>query len=367
MLKNNLITIKALLIIILACPALLTSFKNKGSIALLDEPAPLKAAGYYIAEVTDDRAAKSPVAQLLMKAPDGKFITQSNDLQGGPQAAVSRFLAHNLSADASALPVVINIKEIKVIETMLTGNRVDGQIKLSLAFGLQKEYGTQPLVNYQGGMHYIRPVENTAAVEPQLRKTLLNGIIFLNTWLKNNQPHHVKLAKQVKISFTNYTEKHEGDTIYYSFKRPLTWADFQSHIASRSPYTAHIMPGIAYDQEARVTDGTVYVNVALKTYVPKSTCWVNPMTKDEYSLNHEQRHFDIVKVIAERYKHKVLTEPLTPETYEAFINMEYLEAYREMYNMQKAYDKETSHGINTSAQSAWNDRIDKELKTYTKL
>jgi hypothetical protein len=360
--KKRFLTLITSFITCLACLAVLTSFKIINVISLQNEPSPLKAAGYYIADLTDDRASKIPVAQLLIKAPDGKTINQATDLQGGVQAAVRNFLAHNLSADVTALPVVINVKEIKVSETLLTGNRVDGQIKLSLAFGLQKEYGTQPLVNYHGGMHYVRPADNASVVEPQLRKTLLNGMVFLNNWLSNNMPHHVKLAKKVKVSFTDYTEKNEGDTIYYSFNRPLTWADFESHIADRSPYTARVMPGIAYDEEEKVTEGMIYVSLALKAYLPKSTCWVNPTAKDDYSLNHEQRHFDIAKIAAERFKHRILAEPLTPETYEAFINMEYLDAYRDMYDLQKAYDKETSHGTNVSAQASWNERINKELK-----
>ncbi|MDB5009909.1 MAG: hypothetical protein JWQ06_698, partial [Mucilaginibacter sp.] len=86
-----------------------------------------------------------------------------------------------------------------------------------------------------------------------------------------------------------------------------------------------------------------------------------------YALNHEQRHFDIVKIITEQFKQKVLAEKLTPDTFEAFINMQYLDSYRDMDAMQKAYDKETSHGINRFVQTEWNDRIDKELKKFNRI
>jgi hypothetical protein len=35
-----------------------------------------------------------------------------------------------------------------------------------------------------------------------------------------------------------------------------------------------------------------------------------------------------------------------------------------MDNLQKQYDSETNHGANQAAQQRWNERIDKELKTF---
>ena len=69
-----------------------------------------------------------------------------------------------------------------------------------------------------------------------------------------------------------------------------------------------------------------------------------------------------MKIISEQFKQKILAKPLTPDTYEAIINIQYLDSYRDMTAMQKAYDKETAHGMNRIAQEAWNQRIDKELK-----
>jgi hypothetical protein len=357
--QRFLIVINALLPIALTFLASFTSYKN---IVLQNEPIPLKADGYYIAGITDNRLSKIAVAQLLVKTPDGKFTTQPNDLQGGAQVAINRFLDRNLSVDPSTLPVIINIKEIKVIESQLPNNRVDGQVKLTLNFGLQKEYGTDPLVTYQGGMHYIRPADNLADIEPQLRKTLINSLIFFNKWIKLNMPVHIKLVKYVKINFKDYKDKAEEDTIYYATNRPLTWDDFKSNYKPHGTYAAAVMPSIGYDQHSSVKDGTVYVDITMKTFLPKSTCWVNSFSKDDYTLNHEQRHFDIVKIIAEQYKHKILSANLTPDTYEAFINMEYLEAYRNMNIMQKAYDEETRHGRDQDAQFSWNERIDKDLQ-----
>lgn len=332
------------------------------ALVLQDEALPFKPAGYYIAEVNDNRVQKTAIAQIVVKGIANKTSLQVIDLQGGAPAAIRKFVRTNISKDERLLPVVIDISQIKLIETALTNNRVDGQIKFNLNFGIQKEYGTEALVTYQGGMHYIRPADNLNDIEPQLRKTLINGLTFFNSWIKTNTPINNKLAKNVKVTFSNYTENTEGDTIYYAANRPLTWDDFKSTYKQRGTYAAEVMPSIGYDQHSKVDNGTILVSLSMKTFLPKSTCWVSAYAKDDYTLNHEQRHFDIVKIIAEQYKQKVLAEHLTPDNYEAFISMEYLDAYRNMDKMQKAYDGETRHGNNHDAQSDWNDRIDKELK-----
>jgi len=337
--------------------------KNGDVLLLRDEPVPFKPAGFYIAEINDSRLQKAAIGQILMKGTKDKSALQTLDLQGGAYTAIKKFIKNNLPADERLLPVVIDINEVKLTETPLANNRVDGQIKLNLNFGLLKEYGTEALVTYQGGMHYIRPADNLTEIEPQLRKTLINGLTFFNNWIKANTPVHAKLVKNVRISFTDYTEKSEGDTIYYAANRPLTWADFKSTYKPRGSYAAEVMPSIGYDQHSSVKDGTVFVDLSMKTFLPKSTCWVSAYAKDDYSLNHEQRHFDIVKIVTQQYKRKILAEHLTPDTYEAFINMEYLEAYRNMNKMQKAYDEETRHGNDQYAQYKWNDRIDKDLRS----
>jgi hypothetical protein len=351
-----------LLLTLITIASAFHSYKPLDTLVLQNETLPFKPAGFYIAEVNDSRPQKTAPAQILVKGTGNKIMPQTIDLQGGTPTAIRKFIQNNLLKDEHLLPVVIDLTQVKLTETPLANNRIDGQIKLSLNFGLQKDYGTEALVTYQGGMHYIRPIDNLTDIEPQLRKTLVNGLVFFNNWIKINTPGNIKLVKNVKISFSDFTEKMEGDTIYYAVNRPLTWADFKSTYKPRGNYAAEVMPSIGYDEHSKVESGTVYVSLSMKTFLPKSTCWVNSFSKDDYTLNHEQRHFDIVKIIAEQYKRKILAEHLTPDTYEAFISMEYLEAYRNMNKMQKAYDEETRHGRDLDAQYKWNDRIDKELQ-----
>lgn len=339
----------------------LAAFKTDNFIVLQDEALPFSPHGYYIAAVTDDRPAKSAVAQVVTFSADKKTATQTTDLQGGTLQAVSRYFSRNLDKDVSQRPVVISIKEFKLTETSLAGNRVDGQVKLVLSFGLQKDYGAERLIDYRGGLHYIRPGNNNTLAATQLRDCLKNGITYFNNWIKASTGSNIQLAQKVTFKFSDYTEPNENDTIYYSAKRPLIWDDFRARTAPSGPYAAMVIPAFGYDEQHKVVNGTIQVNLSMKVYLAKSASWVSAGGQTDYALNHEQRHFDITRIIARQFQQKVLSAGLTPDTWEAFIGMQYLDSYRDMHAMQTAYDSETAHGRNHAAQAEWNQRIDKLL------
>ncbi|WP_342645146.1 hypothetical protein [Mucilaginibacter sp. CSA2-8R] len=352
-------------LIITATLFVLCAFTGIGGIILQDEPMGFKPADYYIANVIDERSNKSNIAQLINLLPGNKLYTgtQQLDLQGGAATAVGKFINHNLPQNKSLKAVNIIIKEFKLTETPMGASRIDGQLKLRLAFGLEKDYGTQLLVEYKGGLHYVRSINSVVAIEPYLRSSLKSSLQFFNNWMQTNQTENAKLAQNVKIIFNDYTENAEGDTIYYTANRPLSWKDFQGKAPNNTPYAAGVMPSIGYNQHAKVVNGTIIVYVDMKTSLPKSTCWAKPFAKDDYNLNHEQRHFDIAQIIAGQFKQKILAQQLTPDNYEAIINMQYLDSYRDLYEMQKAYDKETGNGTRQQLQQEWNEKIDKQLLT----
>lgn len=105
----------------------------------------------------------------------------------------------------------------------------------------------------------------------------------------------------------------------------------------------------------------IHVTLTLKTFLAKNDCWLGVPYKDNYILNHEQRHFDVAKIVTEQFKKQIDQARLNPDNYEAVINMQYLDSYRDMNKLQKDYDAETSHGLNRTAQHHWNKRIDNLL------
>jgi hypothetical protein len=319
---------------------------------------------FYIADVVDERDNHNPFAQILSANPskDVQPKTYPVDLRGGTFSAVKQFILQALPADKSLRGIIIGLKTLTVNEKAVAGNRAEGHIAFAMSFYLNNGGEDKVhLADYNGSALYNRTPGNPQQVEPTLRRVLQSGITYLNNLMNQRAGKDIKLAKNVKLKFIDYGEKAEGDTIYYNIKRPLTWADFRSKVPS-TRFDAEVFPTIGYTEQNEINNSIVTITIALKTCIPKSACWVREGSRTDYTLNHEQRHFDIAAIAAERFKRNLLAEDLTVANYEGPINVAYLDAYRDMNKMQKQYDNETRHGSDKTEQQLWNVKIDKELK-----
>jgi len=356
--------VKLLLFIILASSSILKAQKVIGPLVLNNERLPVTAKEFYVAGITDNRADRSAVAWLLPPGP-GNPEKYTVDLKGGAGTSIKQFVTAALPPDKTLRPIFIHIEQFRLDETVLPGDHVEGKVKVSLSFYLQKDDQNVHLTNYNGSAGYNRHVNQEVDIEMVLRHALGYSLTFFNTWINKEANTNIKLARDVKITFTDYTEQPEGDTIYYSPKRPLQWDDFKATPLRNSRFGAEVLPSIGYDEDVEVSKSIIHVHLNTKAFVPKSACWVKDDSKNAYSLNHEQRHFDIVKIIIERFKQKLKAEKLPVDNYDGPINVDYLESYHEMNVMQEQYDAETAHGMNIVVQEQWNKKIDKELKVVS--
>ncbi|ASU35746.1 hypothetical protein [Mucilaginibacter xinganensis] len=346
---------------VVVCSAQSSSNQND-VITLIDERLPVTPGEFYVANVLDARTDSSPVASLATGTKGLPFKTRAVDLKGGTLAAVKKFINNCVPRNAELLPLIIKLKKISVKEQAKEGGMVEGRIEVSFSFNLDKgEDDMIYLAKYNGNAVYNRDAVRAGDIEPTLRRLMINGLLYINNWMNTQSGANIKLARGVKVNFADYAETPEGDSIYYSVKRPLTWADFQSKVPA-SNYEAEVFPTLGYDEHTEIINGIINLHIAVKTCLPKSASWVKAYSKNDYSLNHEQRHFDIAKIASEHFKQTIKGRHLTTANYDGPINEEYLDAYREMTNLQKQYDEETVHGTHTLIQQQWNDRIDKELK-----
>lgn len=330
-------------------------------IRLIREKIAVSGSDFYFKNVFDSRVDKKPIASLIFSQPGLKPALFQIDLQGGSYQAVREFLLQASDRNTASRPVNIRILTCRISETLSVDNRVSGQMFLELQFDLAKESGDIKLTSYKTTARYSRSLNDPGDIEPGFRKLLVNSLKFFNDWMdKESRTNHL-FAKQVRISFSDLI-KQDADTVYYQRNRPLTWDDFRAKLPSGSRFNAAVFPSIGYDLHRELKNGTIYVNMALKVYVAKSASWASSEIKSSYNLNHEQRHFDLVKLIAERFKKKLLSEKLEPDNYEGIINFEYIEFYREMNRLQERYDDETNHGQDRTMQTEWNKRIDSELE-----
>ncbi|MHC2991143.1 hypothetical protein OB13_05925 [Pontibacter sp. HJ8] len=319
---------------------------------------------FYIADIRDERADKKAVAYLLpvSGSPATKTKALPVDLKGGGLAAIRQFTRESLPRNTALRPVVIRLKELSVKEAAGTGGRVEGRVVVAMAFELQRGEETVPLLEYKGGARYERPASKNEVVEPVLRQSLGEALRYLNTWMDREAATNEKLAKGIKVTFTDYTGEADNDTVFYAAERPLTWNDFRAGVNPTSRFSATVFPSFSYEGDSKVINGIVHLNLKMQVYVLKSSSWVKAEAKDAYGLNHEQRHFDIVKLVAERFKQKIKPDELSLADYNSNIQYHFIESYREMSQLQDQYDGETQHGINKAAQEQWNQRLQQELK-----
>ena len=351
-----------LLLIFLISPLFLNAQKIAGPIVLNNERLPFVAKEFFISAVTDERDDRSAVAWLL---PPSETATTPYkvDLKNGAQLAVKQFVDYAIPPNKLLRPVIIRIKKLKLTESQRADGRIEGKIEEWLSFDLKRTYDNVHLVDYRTSATYYRIASQQYDAETLLRRTIQAGLTYFNTWINHEADTNIKLARGVKLIFTDYTEQPEGDTIYYATNRPLRWDDFKAAPIGEK-YEASVLPSIGYTERVEVLKGMVNVNLAIKVFLPKSASWVRNGGGSAYSLNHEQRHFDIVKLIAERFKKKLSAEKLPVDNYDGYINVDYLEAFHEMNVMQDQYDNETGHGINQYMQQQWNEKIDKELGNF---
>lgn len=341
--------------------AFAASQKAYGPIILHSEKLNFTPREFYIDDVTDYRADKIAVTSLVYKDEAHGYVTRASDLKDGPAIAIKQFINQGLQQNNKLRPVTISIKTLRLTETSQPGGRVDGRLSFDLAFGLKKDYGVKHLIEYTAVVRYTRPDRQTDMAESTLRHGIEQALVWFNTWINDHAENDARLAKSVKVKFSDYSEKPEGDTIYYSTSRPLTWDDFKEK-PSMGNFDAEIFTSIGYTETASIDNGVIGLDMVMKVYLPKSDCWVRDRARDDYALNHEQRHFDIAKIVAEHFKQKITEMNLPPDNYDGDINVEYLETLRELYRTQMQYDKETRHGCHQYGQEQWNEKIDKELK-----
>ncbi|MCR8561424.1 hypothetical protein KXD93_27470 [Mucilaginibacter sp. BJC16-A38] len=353
-----------LILLLIVLSGFLSVQAQNGNIVLADEKLQIVPTEFYVSKVVDERQDRGAVAHLMpsLTTIGTTAKTYPVDLQGGALTAISWFIDHSLPKNKGLRPVIIALKKVDIMETEFPGNKVEGRVSLAFSFDIDRgEDEPLALAEYKGGVVYTRDATRAANVEPFLRQALEGGLLYLNNWMNAQVNTNIKLAHGIKITFSDYNEKPEGDSIYYSVSRPLTWSDFQS-IVPNSKYEAEVFPTLGYDERTEVVKGVINLRLAIKVCLPKSAAWAKTGSRNDYTLNHEQRHFDISRIAAGHFKRMLNEITLSTANYDGPINVAYLDAYREMSNLQKLYDTETRHGTDIIMQRKWNARIDRELK-----
>ena len=341
-------------------PKLGYSFQDPKLISLRNEKLSFAPTEYYLSEVVDERLDQSKIGMLLLPQFSGP---QAVDLRGGGKASISSFIFNSLKQDKNLRPIQVKIKESAITEKRGASGIVEGAVKLHLSFHFLGEEDPVHLVDYKGGVSYRRSASQPELVEPALRRSLGAALKYFHDWIEIEAVDNVMLARGINITIVDQHDNPDVDTVFYSSIRPLEFEDFRARPRPGSRYSASIFSSFSFDVESEIVNSILEVKIISKVFMLKDQSWVRGESISEYTLNHEQRHFDITQIVAERLKDKIKNLEIYPDEYDSVINYYYLEAFREMNQLQDLYDKETRHGMDRDAQERWNRKLDLALQT----
>lgn len=322
------------------------------------KPLTLKGQSFYIENVEDQR--KTPGAAI------GKVIIGGNEqiLMLPSKAEKVLFDYWTVAAPRNKeayLPLNITIKDLTITEKKEGANKVSGKISLNVTFRWYRDMQPVTLTSFETAATFVRP-ESTPIYESLCEKVLNQAIENFQKWMITNEGKSSALARNLVLVFKEIKNDNAQDTVFYDPKRPLIWSDFKGTQGKPgSKYAAAVFTSFAYEGRSYPKGKDVIVEISLKTFMVKSMSWGRPESRSASTLRHEQLHFDVTRVVVERFKERLRKAELTVEDHNSEIQYQFLETWREMNAEQAAYDGETGHGINGAAQAKWDRKISDEI------
>jgi hypothetical protein len=333
------------------------AFSQKVSVSLLASSEIKRETPYQIKEIIDLRNSKNKIGDVFGENRKPQEVV----FQGNLDQLALRFFENSIRPSKSGVQAIqARILQLDLYEKPASGRNIyEGEIQLIISFYRMGNYDPVHLVDFEGSVEYKRSPNRMDMIENVVNRVFGSALQYFDTWMNMQVMSNRNLATKVSLDVIDRAKNSHKDTVYYNPSRPLVWEDFADKPKPGSRFNAAIFTSFSIQGNSIVESGTVLQTIEIDIYMLPEQSWVrNP---SEYALNHEQRHFDVVRIVADRLVHKLKNLELDPEMYEATINDAYFEAYREMNRLQEIYDKQTRHGMDTFAQQNWNNWIDEGL------
>ncbi|HEY5370749.1 MAG TPA: hypothetical protein VIJ75_17320 [Hanamia sp.] len=165
----------------------------------------------------------------------------------------------------------------------------------------------------------------------------------------------------VHVFINDRKAKEASDTIFYDFNRKLKWDDFLGKPEPGAPWGAVTASGFSYGSSISEDDGNMDIEVGIFTFFIKSESWKKPGINSAYHLEHEQHHFDITRLSAEKLMEEIKKAHFTIENVSQLLNTIFDKVNDYNTSMQHQYDLETNNSINVQKQTEWNQKINTEI------
>jgi hypothetical protein len=139
----------------------------------------------------------------------------------------------------------------------------------------------------------------------------------------------------------------------------LTWDDFKGAPGSNKYEAASALVMSYAVCKRSIWNGKVSLKVDCA--FDKNASWVS-VQKTDLLLRHEQLHFDIAELFARRLRKEFAINKLNVDNVDFKAKSLSDKVFMEYKNFSSFYDIDTAHGTIVEKQSAWEQKIKKELK-----
>ena len=163
-------------------------------------------------------------------------------------------------------------------------------------------------------------------------------------------------AQKVVINayIQNKVASAKSDTIYYDFKKQLGWSDFKGVPKPNHFGGAVTASGFAFNSQSEYDGETITIDVGIYSFFIPSRSWKKPNINSAFHLLHEQHHFDITRLGAEKFVNELKKAKLTKANYQQLISTIFDRVYKENDELQSKYDLETRHSLDIKKEGEWN-------------
>lgn len=152
----------------------------------------------------------------------------------------------------------------------------------------------------------------------------------------------------------------DKNEIYWTDSIKLVWDDFRGHPQKSNPSAAISHCSISFDIAVKNDTAIIHVYNTFN----KQKSWVKKGSKNDYILNHEQKHFDISEVFARKLRKQLLEEEFEFSTIQKKLTKIVENIYKEAEKYQNLYDKETKHSLIKEKQEEYDLLIENQLKEF---
>lgn len=170
----------------------------------------------------------------------------------------------------------------------------------------------------------------------------------------------------ILFSFGSIEAQDDQEKIAWEDEVFLSWDDFKGKPDPASDFKANTNTGMIYSWGLRKANGKVSLKYEVHNHFYPQFSWVNPGSKVDHLLKHEQLHFDISELHARKLRKKL--SEIDPEKLDAnakqLLNNLYSEIDKERSTMQKTFDRESNHSINKEQEAKWQKFVKGELLKY---